>query len=85
MTEEFESLKQALQSEPFVITAEIPPPVSAGPGELEAKIDLLKGSARYKYNRQCRCSGSYVKSCRLSNCVKQRHRPHFSNYLQRQE
>ena len=44
MTGEFKSLKQALQSEPFVITAEIPPPVSAGPAELEAKIDLLKGS-----------------------------------------
>ena len=44
MTGEFKSLKQALQSEPFVITAEIPPPVSAGPVELEAKIDLLKGS-----------------------------------------
>ena len=44
MTVEFKSLKQALQSEPFVITAEIPPPVSAGPTELEAKIDLLKGS-----------------------------------------
>ena len=27
-----------------MITAEIPPPVSAGPAELEAKIDLLKGS-----------------------------------------
>ena len=44
MTGEFKSLKQALQSEPFVITAEIPPPVSAGPFELESKIDLLKGS-----------------------------------------
>ena len=44
MTGKFKSLKQALQSEPFVITAEIPPPVSAGPVELEAKIDLLKGS-----------------------------------------
>ena len=44
MTGEFKSLKQALQNEPFVITAEIPPPVSAGPAELEAKIDLLKGS-----------------------------------------
>ena len=44
MTKEFKSLKQALQNEPFVITAEIPPPVSAGPAELEAKIDLLKGS-----------------------------------------
>ena len=44
MTGEFKSLKQALQSEPFVITAEIPPPVSAGPAELEAKIDLLKAS-----------------------------------------
>ena len=44
MTGKFKSLKQALQSEPFVITAEIPPPVSAGPFELESKIDLLKGS-----------------------------------------
>jgi len=44
MTGEFKSLKQALQSEPFVITAEIPPPVSAGPAELEARIALLKGS-----------------------------------------
>ena len=44
MTGEFKTLKQALQSDPFVITAEIPPPVSAGPLELESKIDLLKGS-----------------------------------------
>ncbi len=38
------TLKQALQNEAFVITAEISPPLSAGPTELEAKIDLLKGS-----------------------------------------
>ncbi len=44
MTGEFKRLKQALKTEPFVITAEIPPPVSAGPTELESKIDLLKGS-----------------------------------------
>ena len=44
MTGAFKTLKQALQSDPFVITAEIPPPVSAGPLELESKIDLLKGS-----------------------------------------
>ena len=38
------TLKQALQNESFVITAEISPPLSAGPTELEEKIDLLKGS-----------------------------------------
>ena len=38
------TLKQALENESFVITAEISPPLSAGPTELETKIDLLKGS-----------------------------------------
>jgi len=44
MTTKFKTLEEILNSGDFAITAEIPPPVSAGPLELEAKIDLLKGS-----------------------------------------
>ena len=44
MTTKLKTLEKILNSGDFVITAEIPPPVSAGPLELESKIDLLKGS-----------------------------------------
>ena len=44
MATKFKTLEKILNSGDFAITAEIPPPVSAGPLELEAKIDLLKGS-----------------------------------------
>ena len=44
MTTKFKTLEEILNSGDFAITAEIPPPVSAGPLELESKIDLLKGS-----------------------------------------
>jgi methylenetetrahydrofolate reductase (NADPH) len=44
MTKKFKTLEEILNSGDFAITAEIPPPISAGPLELEAKIDLLKGS-----------------------------------------
>jgi len=44
MTRKLKTLEKILNSGDFVITAEIPPPVSAGPFELESKIDLLKGS-----------------------------------------
>ena len=44
MTTKFKTLETILNSGDFAITAEIPPPVSAGPLELESKIDLLKGS-----------------------------------------
>ena len=44
MATKFKTLEKILNSGDFAITAEIPPPVSAGPLELESKIDLLKGS-----------------------------------------
>ena len=44
MTTKFKTLEKILNSGDFTITAEISPPLSAGPTELEAKIDLLKGS-----------------------------------------
>ena len=44
MTIKLKTLEKILNSGGFAITAEIPPPVSAGPLELESKIDLLKGS-----------------------------------------
>ena len=44
MTTKLKTLEKILNSGDFAITAEIPPPVSAGPLELESKIDLLKGS-----------------------------------------
>ena len=44
MATKFKTLEKILNSGDFAITAEIPPPVSAGPLELESKISLLKGS-----------------------------------------
>jgi len=44
MTTQLKTLENILNSGNFAITAEIPPPVSAGPLELESKIDLLTGS-----------------------------------------
>ena len=44
MTTKFKTFEKILNSGDFAITAEIPPPVSAGALELESKIDLLKGS-----------------------------------------
>ena len=38
------TLEQAIDEEKFVITGEIPAPISAGSSELEDKIDLLKDS-----------------------------------------